>query len=80
MILFYISKCKSKEKKTKHTQNEKDLKATYFPDRRLEDLQWNLDLIQVLETAQLGLLFLSFIQRKAFSLTLEKTSKEAFVL
>lgn len=68
---------KGKENKI---QNEKDLKATYFPDRRLEDLQWNLDLIQVLETAQLGLLFLSFIQSKAFSLTLEKTSKEAFVL
>lgn len=40
---------------------KKDLKATYpacFPDRRLEDLQWNLDLIQMVETAQLQLLFL----------------------
>lgn len=45
--------------KQNKTQNEKDLKATYFPDRRLEDLQWNLDLIQVWETAQLELLFLS---------------------
>jgi len=22
-------------------QNKSDLKATYFPDRRLKDLQWN---------------------------------------
>lgn len=64
------------QRKTKHAQNEKDLKATCFPDRRWEDLQWNLDLIQALETAQFGLLFLSFIQSKTFSLTLGKKPKQ----
>lgn len=64
------------QRKTKHAQNEKDLKATYFPDRRWEDLQWNLDLIQALETAQFGLLFLSLIQSKTFSLTLGKKPKQ----
>lgn len=64
------------QRKTKHAQNEKDLKATCFPDRRWEDLQWNLDLIQALETAQFGLLFLSFIQSKTFSLTLGKNPKQ----
>lgn len=55
------------QRKTKHTQNKEDLKATCFPDRRWEDLQWNLDLIQALETAQLGLLFLPIIQSKALT-------------
>lgn len=57
----------------------KDLKATYptyFPDRRLEDLQWNLDLIQIVETAQLQLLFLFHTNE---NLTLKKTSKESFI-
>lgn len=57
----------------------KNLKATYptyFPDRRLEDLQWNLDLIQIVETAELQLLFLFHTNEY---LTLKKTtSKGAF--
>lgn len=50
------------QRKTKQDTHriKRDLKATYFPDRRLEDLQWDLDLIQVLKTAQLGLLFSIF--------------------
>lgn len=65
------------EKKKKRMR--KDLKATYptyFQDRRWEDLQWHLDLIQIVETAQLQLLFLFHANE---SLTLKKTtSKEAF--
>lgn len=55
---------------------KKILKLHVFHDRRWEDLQWNLNLIQALETAQLVLLFFPFVQSKAFNLTLGKKTQK----